>query len=254
MSEVDYTQFVYKKNVNKIEDKKEGKQNEKKVVQTPIFKKGKTNKLFVFVVILLCFGLVFFSVDFFRNGQLTNIIANAFKGNSYDYYMVVSEHPSRELAYEQSAIIKEGGGSGYVWNEEKYFVVYSLYMEKPQATTVANKNTRAYVKTLSYTSKNTEVFNFCNTLIATLSTTSYDYEIGTITESELLSIITTKMTEAKELKEKLQKSNTKKNLNMLNLTIECLNNMNIVKSSKLEIISDIRYVCSSIAINMGDYI
>lgn len=254
MSEVDYTQFVYKKTVNKKEDKKEGKQVQKKEVNTPAFKKSKSNKLFVVVVVLLCFGLVFFSVDFFRNGQLTNLIANAFKGNSYNYYMVVSEHPTRELAYEQSNIIKEGGGSGYVWHEEKYFVVYSLYMEKSQATTVANKNTRAYVKSLSYTSKNTETFNFCNSLISTLSTASYDYEIGKLTESELLSITTAKLDEAKLLKEKLQKANSKQRLNLLNLTIECLNNINIVKSAKLEIISDIRYVCSSIAINMGDYI
>jgi hypothetical protein len=254
MSEVDYTQFVYKKNVNQKEDKKEGKKKEKNAMQAPDIKKGKSNKLFVFIVILLCFGLVFFSVDFFRNGQLSNLIANAFRGNSYSYYMVVSEHPTRELAFEQSALIKEGGGSGYIWNEEKYFVVYSLYMDKSDATTVANKNTRAYVKSVSYTSKKTEVFNFCNSLISTLSKASYDYETGHLTESELLSLTTTMLEEDIALKDNLLKTKSKESLNLLNLTIECLNNIKIVKSSKLEIISDMRYVCSSIAINMGDYI
>lgn len=246
MSEVDYTQFAYKKNVDKKEEKKEAKM--------PIREKNKSNKLFIFVVILLCFGLVFFSVDFFKNGYLVNLISNAFKGNSYNYYLVVSEHSSRELAYQQSENIKKGGGSGYVWQDEKYYVVYSLYIDKSSATTVANKNTRTSVKTVEYTSKKTEVFNFCNEIIKKLSISSNDYETGAKTESELLSDISSLLTEAKALSLKLKNSKKQDEINLLNLTIECLNNINVAKSSKLALISDIRYVCSSIAINMSDYV
>lgn len=246
MSEVDYTQFMYKKNV----DKKE----EKKVVATPVRTKNKSNKLFVFVVILLCFGLVFFTIDFFKNGYLSNIVSSAFKGNNYEYYMVVSEHATRELAYEQSNLIKDGGGSGYIVQDDKYFVVYSLYMDKSSANVVANKNTRTFVKSISYTTKNTEVFNFCNDVITMLSEASRDYETGALTESELLSMIATKIVEAKELRTNVQDAKKEEKENLLNLTIECLENINVAKSSKINLISDIRYLCSSIAINMGDYV
>ncbi|NLL55732.1 MAG: hypothetical protein GX242_00765 [Clostridiales bacterium] len=253
MSEVDYTQFIYKKCTSNNQEENIAKKKPKNK-KTPTDYMGRSNKFFVFVVVLLCFGIVFLSVDFFNNGKLTSFVLKAFDGNSYNYYLVVSEHPSRELAYEQSAIVKDGGGSGYVWQDEKYLVVYSLYMDKSSAVSVANKNTRAYVKSLSYSSKKTEVFNFCNTLISTLSTASYDYEKGQITESELLSITKNQINEAKELKETLQKKKPKESVHLLNLAIESLNNINIVKPSKIEIISDIRYVCSSLAINMKNYI
>ena len=127
-------------------------------------------------------------------------------------------------------------------------------MDKSSANVVANKNTRTFVKSISYTTKNTEVFNFCNDVITMLSEASRDYETGALTESELLSMIATKIVEAKELRTNVQDAKKEEKENLLNLTIECLENINVAKSSKINLISDIRYLCSSIAINMGDYV
>jgi hypothetical protein len=246
MSDVDYSQFFYKKKTGKESVKKQD-------TPIPVEPKKKRSKFFVFVVLLLCFGLVFFSVDFFNNGYLIDTITIAFKGNTYAYYMVVSELSSRELAYAQSLLVQQGGGSGYIWQEEdSYYVVYSLYVDKATANAIASKNSRTFVKDASYNSKNTEVFNLCNRIIEELSNGCIDYENGVITESQLLEMINTEKTEAYNLIDEL--SNSKENTIILNLALDSLEELDVASTSKLNLLSDIRYVCSSIAVNMEDYV
>lgn len=244
MSEVDYSQFYYKKN--------HGKDGNKKFSSVPTSQTKKSGKFINFLIIILFFALLFFGIDFLSNGFLVNAVSATLKGNSYTYYMVVSETSSRDMAYAQSMLVQEGGGSGYIWQDDKIYVVYSLYADKKQADAVAGKNSRTFVKSISYNSKNTEIFNFCNSLITDLIQKSLDYENGKITEIELLKLINSKKNEAEELKGVLEKNN-KSDVNLLNLAIESLKGLNVTNTSKLVLLSDVRYVCSTLAINMGNY-
>lgn len=247
MSEVDYTQFAYKRNVRKQKTVKE------KIAKTEKVRTAKDG-WFVFTVVLLCFALVFFLADFFRNGHLTDLVARAFKGNEYEYYLVVSNHSSREHAYVQSAAVRKGGGSGYVFQEEDYYVVYAVYPDKASAVAVAEKNLSTEVKKVSYKSKNTEVLNFCDKLIHELAEAANGYETGAMTESELLSMLSAQVTDAKAIILKIQDTKNKESVKLLRLAAQCLENIDVADGSRVSLAANVRYACSVIALNMAEYV
>lgn len=264
MSEVDYSKFYYKRNTR---TKGPPSRARKRAAESATQKSGeafegaavggaragrKGNGLFVLTVLILCTAIVFAVANSFGGGFLSEYVSALFKGNSYNYYLVAAEFSSRELAYANSAIVKEGGGSGYIMQDGNYFVVYSLYSDKGAANKVAAKNNRTFVKEISYKSKNTEVFNCVNDVVYGLSTACTGYENGEITESELLSVINTQTAKVTALSQKLDAADSSSKL--LQLTLACLNNLNIAKGTKMENLSAIRFAASSIAVNMADYI
>ncbi len=243
MSEIDYSQFSFNR---KVETKKES--------DTFSYKKPKRQKkhkpLMVILVIALCFALLFFSVDLFTNGYLVDKISASLKGNIYNYYLVVADRSNRELSYAQSLLVKQGGGSGYIFNNDGFKVVYSVFIDKNQANTVSSKNVETYVYTVSIASKETKFFNVADNLIKSLVNCSLRLEKGEINESDVLVFINSGKADMIELKEEYLKANNDDYVNLINFFLETLNGINLTTNTRIGVISDLRYITSSLVISM----
>jgi len=243
MSEIDYSQFVYSR---KAEVVKEQKTFPPKKPKRP----KKFKPLLVVLVMVLCFCILFFSVDFFTNGFLVKKISASLRGNIYNYYFLVADRPNRELSYAQSLLVKQGGGSGYIFNDDGFKVVYSVFADKNQANAVSTKNTETYVYTVSFISKETRFYNAADILIKSLITNCLRLEKGEITESDTLVFINSGKAEMLTLREEYQKDNKEEFVNLIDFFLASLNGINLTSNTRIGLISDLRYIISSLITSM----
>ncbi len=178
MDEIDYSKFLYKKNVVIEKPKK------RKKPTSPRYKKF----LYASVVILLCFSILFLTVDFFGKGILSDSLISIFSQSNYSYYLVVEECKNKDMAYACSISSKNGGGAGYIFNDDNiFYVAYAAYLTKTDASNVVSKNTNANmsVYTISFKSNDTDfcnlVYDFCSDTIECCNS----LDDGVISEGEL---------------------------------------------------------------------
>lgn len=243
MSDIDYSQFHYKR---------KGEESTQKVLSRAPASPAKHRKggkaPLVVIIVILCFALTFFSVDFFTNGYLISNIAKSMKGSTYNYYLVVSEMSSRDVSYAQSLLIRQGGGSGYIISSEGYRVVYAAFVDKNQANTVSNKNSATFVLTLSTVSKDTLLYNTLDNIIRDMISYCQSLEKGDIIESDFLAVINTSKAKLFNLKEKYAEEKQTEVVNLIDFIIETFNNFNLSTETKLVLLSDIRYATANIIV------
>ena len=184
MDDIDYTPFLYHKtSPEKSRTSKEKRSDEK----PPKHGRGKT----VFVVVLaflLCFGILFFSVDFFANGKILKKIYASFVKNEYEYYMVAVAYPTRETAQAGVLLSESNGGAGYLLSDENGFTVLSgVYTDKAGAQKVVDKNHGSYLYTLRYATSSTELGNLTDDFIRETETVVSNLDVGTFSDATLSS-------------------------------------------------------------------
>lgn len=243
MSDIDYSQFHY------------NRKHEESPSRAPALAKPKHRKTgkapLVVIIVILCFALTFFSVDFFTNGYLIDSVTSSLHGSAYNYYLVVTDRPGRELSNAQSLLVKQSGGSGYILSDDGFKVVYSVFADKSQANTVCTKNSGTYVYNLSIVSKDTLLFNTLDNIVRDLISYSISLEKGEINESDFLAIVNTSRAKLVNLQEKYLKEKNTKVLNLIDFMLETFNNFNLSTEAKVVLLSDIRYATANIVVAMS---
>lgn len=239
MPEVDYSQFYYRR-----ESEKEKK------TPPPEKKKPKRSKrpLLVLFVLILLFGIVFFAADVFTDGFLLSSVKDALSGNDYEYYFVVTQVSGREMAHAKSLLVQQGGGSGYIMTgKEGYNVVYSVYFERSEAEAVASKNSGTFVYAQGFSSDEREFYNTLGVWMETVLSEADDLEKGTVSESDFYGTITEAKNTLIALKEKALNENNSVAVNLSEYFIAGINNLETGKGTRLQLLSDVRYLISGVA-------
>lgn len=276
MAEVDYSRFYYKRESEKNNKQPERWENadrgdsdserfdgsERENIDVsrsvdarsfdvkPTRKNRAKRPFLVILTLIIIFGIVFFAADFFTGGRLIDGIAAGLRGNAYEYYFVVTETGGRDLAYAKSLLIKQMGGSGFILEENKKFLVaLSVYTDKSEAAAVSDKNPNTYVHTLSFTSKNTEFFNAIDKAVNDFSATLKNLESGA-PESDCYGALLSIKGEAVKMKAKILESGSKSELNLLDYIIGGIDGLEIGKGARLNFLSDARYVLCGIITSM----
>ncbi len=243
MSDIDYSQFHYKR---KSEESTQRADSRAPALPAKRRKGGKAP--LVVIIVILCFALAFFSVDFFTSGFLIESISVSLRGSTYNYYLVVSEMSSRDVSYAQSLLIRQGGGSGYIISEDVYRVVYSVYVDKNQANMVSGKNNGTFVHTLSAKSKDTLLYNTLDNIIRDMISYCQSLEKGDIIESDFLAVVNTSKAKLENLKQKYIEDNKMEVVNLIEFVTETFNSFNFSTETKLVLLSDIRYATANIVV------
>ncbi len=215
--------------------------------------KAKRSKkpLLVLITLIVIFAIIFFAADFFTNGKLLDTVTASLRGNSYEYYFVVTETGGRDLAYAKSLLIKQMGGSGFIIDEKnKFLVVLSVYPDKSEAAAVSAKNPNTYVYTLGFTSKNTDFFNTVDKAVSDISAALKNLESGLISESECYGSLLSVKGEIVKLKAKILESGNASELNLLEYIIGGIDGLEMGKGTRLNFLSDARYVLCGIISSM----
>lgn len=242
MAEVDYSEFVYRR-----------KREEGKNIPPPEKpKKGGLGKFFyVFAVLLLIGGIIFFCADFFSKGKIIESVDRRLRGNSYEYYFVVGEKPGPDGASAQSVLIRKAGGSGYIIRgENEYLVVFSQYVERSEAESVANKNFGAKVYASGFTAKNTKLYDFLDGAVADILRASYALENGEKPESEFAGMLKTYAEKGGEFVSSEAEKLTAAEVNLLEFFTGGLESLDATNTSRLDFLSDVRYFLSGLIISM----
>lgn len=248
--EVDYSQFYYRREKNKTavpssDAQKPAESGAKKR------KKRSFKPLLVILLIIVLFGIVFFSADFFTNGALISMVSATLRGNSYEYYLVVRQNSGRDLAYAQSLLVKQAGGSGYIiTTEEDFLVVYANFTDRTNASSVAAKNGATYVYTLGFTSKNTDFYNACDGAIRSINDGATKLETGAITDSEFLGVLNGVRADMLALKTELIDGGKEADVNLLEYLIGGIDGLNVATSTRIALLSDVRYLLSGVIVSM----
>lgn len=253
MDQVDYKQFLYKPNKNNSDEKPQFETRTIKKTKTKL-PKNKKNLAYNIFVIMLIIIIGVLCTNFALNNAIYKKIKKQFEPETKNYYLVCQAKYDTELAYRSAYTIRSGGGSGYVYKENtEFFVVYSMFSDEKSANEVAKKNPDTVVKELSYEINNDEIINFCYKTIDELLVLAFDYENGILDESMLLGKINNQLTTLSEIKANYTKTNKNNNILLLTFFEENLNNIEIVNSQKVEILSSIRHITSALAINLKNY-
>lgn len=249
MDKVDYNQFLYKpkkRSENKVEIK-----NFKEKKATPT--KPKKNIGFILLVCLLVAIIIALSANFIFDNVVFDFIKKLFKTEETSYYLVCQSKSSNQLAYRTAADVKISGGSGYVFKDgEDYYVVFSAYLSKSDAETVAKKNSSTLIKAFSFKKTDDEILQFCFETLDRLIQKTIDYENGVITESGLLSFKNTQLKTILSIKENYS-GKQKANILLLDFFEENLNNIQLVNNQKSVILSDLRHITSSLIYNLNSF-
>ncbi len=169
MEEVDYTKFLYKR------------ESEKKADIPPArpykTKSGCGTKVFVILIIVVCFSLLLLAVDIVSDGKVVSAISDRITGG-YDFYLVGVDGKSPSDLYEKSLSVKIGGGGGYILDGA---VIYSVYADREVADRVAKKNGATVNEiNISTTKRNKIMKKGLDILIATVT----DYDEGDISDGD----------------------------------------------------------------------
>ena len=110
------------------------------------------------VCIILCFSIVFLSVDFFSGGKLIRAVYSTMVKTKYDYYFVAASYPTREKANAGVLLAEKTGGAGYLVSEDGAFtVVLGVYTGEEDAKKVVEKNKATFVYAFSFSSSDTDL-------------------------------------------------------------------------------------------------
>lgn len=246
MAEVDYSQFYYKR--------ERSAEYEQPIPPEDGRKRGKRTKrpLLVVLVIAVLFALVFFGADFFTSGKLIDSLTASLRGNTYEYYLVVAENSGRDIAYAQSLLVKQGGGSGYIITEgEKYLVVYAVYTDRSEASSVSSKNPNTHILNIGFSSKNTAVFNAVDKAVISIADCAKELEKGNLTESEVYGTLLSIRAEILKVKSEIIETGTAAEINLMEFIMGSIDGLEISKSTRVEFLSDVRYMLSGIVVSMS---
>ena len=243
MSDVDYSEFYYRqKSVPRVAETNRRYEDDNKPV-----KKRVSAIISTVLIILILFGIAFFAADFFMKGQLITGVKSAFRGNDYQYYLVVGDCSSRDRAYAQSLLVKQGGGSGYIISGEKFSVVYSPFTNRAEADVVAEKNKDTYVFIVEFSSKEVDFYNSFFTEIDNLINVVADFEKGKVTDSEFYSAFNIAKTRIKDLDDGKITDDKRA---VIEYAVGGIEGLDFAKGAKTSLMSDARYVLSGIIISL----
>jgi len=210
--------------------------------------KKKKGFLYIVFVFILCFAIVFFAADFFTSGKLIHSVAAGIGGRLYTYYAVVSDKATRELAYSQSLLIKQGGAGGYVIAGEPYKVVYAVFKTKQEAENVSAKNTNTYVQVLETRGKDKKFYDTIDGVIEALITASVKLEKGEMNEAEVFSTVKGQKAKSDAILSACKENTKEYNLaSYVSGTLEALNAA--VPEARLTFLSSVRYAICGIAVS-----
>ncbi|MFA6866670.1 MAG: hypothetical protein WCR54_04050 [Clostridia bacterium] len=251
MEKVDYNQFLYKP---KQKGSQKSPEKSFELSKTSSTKPKNSHNLWfnIFVLILVAI-IIILSINFVTDNYILDYIQNKFTPETKEYYLVCQSKLDDQLAYRSASTIKSGGGSGYVYKDENYLVVYSVFNKKSNANDVAKKNNNTIVKTFSYTSTDDEIINYCFETIDLLIEQTNDYENNAINESNLLNSISSQLKIATDIRLKYDDKKKKNNLFLLEFIETSLQNIAIINCAKIDILSNLRNVASSLVVNVQNY-
>lgn len=248
MAEVDYSRFYYSRERNETPAPPEPDRGGRKGGG-----KRRSGKPFlIFAVIAVVFAIVFLCADFFTEGKLIDSIAVTLRGNTYEYYLVASENSSRDLAYAQSLLVKQGGGGGYIISEkEKFLVIYAVYTERTEASSVASKNPNTFVHTVGFSGKNAKVFNAADKAVRGIADSVGKLESGGMTESEFYGVLTDARKEILAVKTEIIDAGTAAEINLLEFIMGSIDGLEVSKGTRANFLSDVRYMLAGIVVSMS---
>ena len=215
----------------------------------PAKKRKAGNFIFVFIVILICFGLLFMAVDIFSNGKLVAAISSSLRKNDLEYYFVAAEKQDKGAAYAKSITVKQGGGAGYIYYDGgKAYVVYSVLSDYAKAESVAAKNSETKVIVLGkrisdsfYKSMDGLFREFCQAV--------EDYDNGALTDSGFTGRAERIKTSVSALLSDKKTSGDAKKKELCEFTIDGINNLSVSDGVKSEFLSKARYFIAGWAVS-----
>ncbi len=246
MSKIDYSQFYLKNYVQKPQPKPPVQ------ADTPIKKPRKNKKKAWFFLTLILIVAVLFAINFLYEDALFDSVLNWIKHEkTADFYLVTKSFQQREKAYAQSLLVRQSGAGGYIFQQQDYIVVYSVYLNEEDAKSVVSKNDQTKIITKKILIKDAVYEHICATL-QQLITTAAQLENGTIYEAKFLEQCSTAKQSLTEQKQKLISEQKAKDeyLSLLDLLIGGLASLNTHSPSRTKLIGDLRYIISSALINM----
>lgn len=246
MSKIDYSQFYVKNYMQKSQPIPPVQADK------PIKKPGKSKKKawFFFLIILLIACL--FAVNFLYEGEIFNTVFSWIKKEkTSDFYLVTKSFEQREKAYAQSLLVRQSGAGGYIFQQEEYIVVYSVYLNEEDAKSVVAKNDQTKVMTKKILIKDAVYEHIC-IVLQQLITAAAQLEDGTIYEAKFLEICSTSKQSLTDQKHKLvsKKKAKDEHLSLFDLLTGGLASLNAPSPSRTKLIGDLRYIVSSALINM----
>lgn len=246
MSEIDYTRY-YLKNYNTtsaIKNRKPIMANNKKNYKRKLF------TVFLIIVFLCC---CLFATNFLLEGKVFLAI-NCFFTNrkTANYYILAKSFDTRQTAFAQSLLVRQGGASGYFYADgDKFNVVYSIFLDKEDARRVQEKNDNTFIIEKTFISEDESFFDQLNSSLKEIIEASEKLEEGTIYENDLLQITSTIELQLMEEKNNILTENNNKyttETNILDLYIGGLNSLSIPSTTRVTLLSDLRYIISSVVV------
>ncbi|MDD4316305.1 MAG: hypothetical protein PHC84_03995 [Clostridia bacterium] len=246
MSKIDYSQFYVRNYMQKsLPVKKQDTRSEPKKNR-----KSRKKALFFIVVIILVASL--FAVNFLYEGKIfAGMRAWITNEKTEDFYLVTKSFQEREKAYAQSLLVRQSGAGGYIFQQEDYIVVYSVYLNEEDAKSVSAKNAQTKVLSKRILVKEALYEHICKTLRELVSAAS-QLEDGSIYEAKFLEICAVAKAGLVEQKQKLYKEKTASDeyISLLDLLTGGLSALDTPSPSRTKLIGDLRYVITSALINM----
>lgn len=134
-------------------------------------KKRKLNShghIIIGLIILLSFGITFLSANLITDGHIGKELLMSFNQEIFNSYYLVSSKGFNSYgdANNFSLLVRQQGAGGNIYEENKeYFVIYSPYLSKVDASSVSRKTANTIVKEIKiYNPKKND-----------LSTKTYEY-------------------------------------------------------------------------------
>ncbi len=245
MSKIDYSQFYVKNYLQKPPPKppvQADPQNSKP--------KRKKKVWFFFIIVLLIVSL--FAMNFLYEGAIFDtMLAWIKQQKTCDFYLLTKNFQEREKAYAQSLLVRQSGAGGYIFQQDDYVVIYSVYLNEEDARSVSAKNNQTKVVAKRIIIEDAIYEHICATL-QQLIIAAAQLEDSSIYEAKFLEICATCRQGLSEQKLKLiadGKANDA-HLGVLDLLIGGLSSLNTPAPSRTKLIGDLRYIVSSALMSM----
>lgn len=245
MTNIDYSQYYYRRDEKKPKKEPAAPKKTKKRGSRRFFK-----RLLTFILVIAVLGCIFTGIDHATDGKATETVLSFVTGKKKaEYYLLVSHQPTREKAYAQSLLVRQGGAGGYVYSEDKqFYVVYSAYKDEDAAKAVAGKNKDTAVVRKTFWVEDKRVFDLTVKSVNQLIESSEKFENGEIHTTDLLNIYASVRAEVITLKQTLYEE--KKEYTVLNLLLGGLDD-SALTGTKAEALASIRYTLGSVILSAG---